>query len=61
VAGGLRIHQEIDVPVKAASLRMAVQDALTGKMGTIEVPLPITAPPGVEQGLVHSMPEIEPD
>jgi hypothetical protein len=61
VAGGLRIHQEIDVPVKAASLRMAVQDALTGRRGTIEVPLPIKAPPGVEQGLVHSMPEIEPD
>ena len=61
VAGGLRVHQEIDVPVKATWLRMGVQDALTGKMGTIEVPLPIAAPPGVEQGLVHSMPEIEPD
>ena len=59
--GGLRLHQEVEVPVKAASLRMGVQDALSGRMGTIEIALPVKPVPGVEHGLLHSMPEIEPD
>jgi VWFA-related protein len=59
--GGLRLHQEVDVPVKAGSLRMGVQDALSGRMGTIEIALPVKALPGVEQGSRNSMPEIEPD
>jgi len=59
--GGLRLHQEADVPVKAASLRMGVQDALSGRMGTIEIPLPVKTFPGVEQRARNSMPEIEPD
>jgi VWFA-related protein len=60
-AGGLRLHQELDVPVAATFLRMGVQDALSGRMGTIEVPLPVKAPPGAEHGSLRSMPEIEPD
>jgi len=60
-AGGLRLHQEVDVPIKAATLRIGVQDALSGRMGTIEIALPVKAVPGVEYGLLHSMPEIEPD
>lgn len=59
--GGLRLHQEVDVPVKSASLRMGVQDAVSGHMGTIEAGLPIKAPPGVEQGSTRHLPEIEPD
>lgn len=59
--GGLRLHQEVDVPVKATSLRMGVQDALSGRMGTIEIALPVKALPGVEQSSRNSMPEIEPD
>jgi VWFA-related protein len=59
--GGLRLHQEADVPVQAASLRMGVQDALSGRMGTIEIPLPVKTFPGVEQRARNSMPEIEPD
>jgi VWFA-related protein len=61
LTGGLRLHQEIDVPVKSASLRLGVQDALSGHMGTIETALPIKAPPGVEQAATHHLPEIEPD
>jgi VWFA-related protein len=60
-AGGLRLRQQVDVPVQAASMRLGVQDALTGHMGTIEIPLPVKVPPGVEQSLAHKMPEIEPD
>jgi VWFA-related protein len=59
--GGLRLRQQVDVPVQAVSMRLGVQDALTGHMGTIELPLPVKAPPGVEQSLAHVMPEIEPD
>jgi VWFA-related protein len=59
--GGLRLRQQVDVPVQAASMRLGVQDALTGHMGTVEIPLPVKAPPGVEQSLVRAMPEIEPD
>ena len=60
-AGGLRLHQEVDVPTKAATLRIGVQDALSGRMGTLEIALPVKAVPGSEYGLLHSMPEIEPD
>jgi hypothetical protein len=61
LAGGLRLRQEVDVPLRATSLRLGVQDALTGHMGTVEIPLPVKAPPGVAQSLTHAMPEIEPD
>ena len=60
-AGGFRLHQEVDVPSKAAFLRLGVQDALSGRMGTIEIPLPVKAIAGVEQSSLHSMPAIEPD
>jgi VWFA-related protein len=61
LSGGLRLRQQVDVPVQATSLRLGVQDGLTGRMGTIEVPLPVKALPGVEQSLTERMPEIEPD
>ena len=59
--GGLRLRQQVDVPVQAASMRLGVEDALTGYMGTVEISLPVKAPPGVEQSLAQMMPEIEPD
>jgi VWFA-related protein len=59
--GGFRLHEDVDIPVAAASLRMGVQDAITGRLGTIEIPLPVKAPPGVEQSRSQKMPEIEPD
>jgi hypothetical protein len=55
------LRQQVDVPLQAASMRLGVQDVLTGHMGTVEIPLPVKAPPGVEQSLAHVMPEIEPD
>lgn len=59
--GGLRLHQEVDVPANASFLRIGVQDATSGRMGTIEIHLPLKAVAGVEQQRLHSMPSIEPD
>ena len=61
MTGGFRLHQEVDVPVAAASLRLGVQDAISGRVGTLELPLPVKAPPGVEQSRGPHLPEIEPD
>jgi len=61
ITGGFRLRQEVDVPVAAAWLRLGVQDAISGRLGTIEIPLPVKAPPGVEQSRSQRLPEIEPD
>jgi len=61
LSGGLRLRQQVDVPVQAVSMRLGVQDALNGRMGTVEIALPVKAPPGLEQSLAHTLPQIEPD
>jgi hypothetical protein len=61
MTGGFRLRQEVDVPVAAASLRIGVQDAISGRIGTLEISLPVNAPPGIEQSRSQHMPEIEPD
>jgi hypothetical protein len=43
ISGGVRIHQEVDVPVKAVSLRLGINDATSNHLGTIEIPLPVPA------------------
>ena len=37
-----RVRQPIDVPVTAVSLRLGVRDLSTDRMGTMEIPLPLT-------------------
>ncbi|HZZ39153.1 MAG TPA: VWA domain-containing protein [Acidobacteriaceae bacterium] len=37
--GGLRVRQEIDVPGEDVSVRMAVRDVTSGRIGTVEIPL----------------------
>lgn len=61
LAGGLRLRQQFDVPMEASWLRLGVQDALTGHLGTLEIALPVKPLPGVEQSLSQRMPDIEPD
>jgi VWFA-related protein len=61
LSGGCRLHQEIDVPVKAAFLRIGIQDQMSNHVGTVELPLPVPAPPDVPRLVRHSLPEIEPD
>ena len=43
--GGLRMHQEFEVPAKATSLRLGIVDVLSGHLGTLELPLPLSVPP----------------
>ena len=58
VAGGVRMHQEIEVPVKSTTMRLGVEDLSNGHIGTIEIPLPVPPPPEVAR---RSLPAVEPD
>jgi VWFA-related protein len=40
-----RVEQELDVPLQAAWLRIAVRDMLTDRTGALEIPLPLKAEP----------------
>lgn len=44
-SGFYRVHQLIDVPVSATSIRVAVRDMLSDRIGAMEVPLPLAAEP----------------
>jgi hypothetical protein len=62
MTGGFRLHQELDVPVDAVSLRLGVEDAASSHVGTLEIPLPVPVPPEApEQAATHQLPPIEPD
>lgn len=59
--GGLRMHQEIDVPVKGVVMRLGVEDVSNTHIGTLEIPLPVPAPPEGVEGSMRKMPAVEPD
>jgi len=40
-AGFFRIQQQLDIPLKAAWIRVAVRDLSTNRVGTLEIPLPL--------------------
>lgn len=61
MAGGFRLHQELDVPVEAVALRLGVEDGTSNHLGTLEIPLPVPVPPEQPRAAVRSLPEIEPD
>jgi VWFA-related protein len=61
MTGGFRLHQELDVPVDAVSLRLGVEDASSSHVGTLEIPLPVPVPPDTPQVATRTMPPIEPD
>jgi hypothetical protein len=61
MAGGLRMHQEIDVPVKCVTMRLGVEDVSNGHIGTLEIRLPVPAPPEVHDAARRSLPSVEPD
>jgi VWFA-related protein len=61
ISGGVHIHQEVDVPVAAVSLRLGIEDQMSNHLGTVELPLPVPAPADVPRTVRHSLPEIEPD
>ncbi|MFI5070976.1 MAG: hypothetical protein ACHP8A_08805, partial [Terriglobales bacterium] len=39
--GIYRVEQQIEVPLTATSMRIAVRDVTTDRIGTMEVPLPL--------------------
>jgi VWFA-related protein len=61
IVGGFRMHQEIDVPIRAVSLRVGVQDESTAHIGTLDLPLPLKAPPDGPALRAKAQPPIEPD
>jgi hypothetical protein len=61
IIGGLRMHQEVDVPANAVSLRLGVLDELSRHFGSLELPLPLKAPPDEAAARARALPPIEPD
>jgi VWFA-related protein len=59
--GGVRLHQEIDVPVTSTVMRLGVEDMANSHVGTLEIPLPVKAPPDAPIVRYRSMPAVEPD
>ena len=58
--GGLHLHQDVDIPPKAKSLRIGVQDQFSNFVGTVDVSLPVPPAPDLPRLLKNSLPEIEP-
>jgi hypothetical protein len=61
MAGGVRIHQEVDVPVNGVAMRLGVEDVSNSHVGTMEIRLPVPVPPEGQDGGRRSMPPVEPD
>jgi VWFA-related protein len=59
--GGFRLHQELDVPTEAVSLRLGVEDATSSRVGTMEIKLPVPVPPEEPKIATRALPPIEPD
>lgn len=54
------VHQEVQIPVDAMSLRLGIQDQMSDQMGTVEFALPVPPASGAPKGK-RRLPEIEPD
>ncbi len=59
--GGVRVHQEIDVPLKSVALRLGVEDVADSHIGTLEIPLPVEAPLDAPAVARRSLPPVERD
>ena len=59
--GEFGIQQEVDVPLQATSLRLGLQDQMSNRLGTVEIPLPIPPDPEMRFRANSALPEIEPD
>ena len=59
--GGLRTHEEFEVPAAATFLRLGIVDVLSGHLGTLELPLPLTAPPEEVRLATRHLPPVEPN
>jgi VWFA-related protein len=61
MAGGVRIHQEIDVPMNGVAMRLGVEDVTNSHVGTVEIRLPVPAPPESQESARRTLPPVEPD
>jgi VWFA-related protein len=61
IGGTFTLHQEADVPTEATWLRIGIQDQMSGRIGTVEIPLPVPQSPKAVHRIKHTLPEIEPD
>ena len=61
LVAGMRMHQEIDVPLAATSLRLAVGDEINHHLGTLDIPLPLNPLPDEYGSNRHKLPPVEPD
>ena len=62
LVGGLRLHQEIDVPITSIAMRLGVEDTANSHLGTLEIPLPVKPPLDAPTAEARkSLPPIEPD
>jgi VWFA-related protein len=61
IAGDIGFQEEVDIPVEAISMRLAVQDQMSGHLGTVDVPLPVPPDPNAPRIAKNKLPEIEPD
>ena len=52
-AGLYRLHQSLIVPVNAKSIRVGVRDRMNDRMGTLEVPLPLSSEPVRQASAAH--------
>jgi hypothetical protein len=57
-----RAMQQFDVPVNATSIRVAVRDTFSDRVGALEVPLPLAPEPAFQattpgSSLIHEQPE----
>lgn len=59
--GRFGVQSEVDVPLEATSIRLGVQDQMSNRLGTVEIPLPIPPDPEVQRAVRNSLPPIEPD
>jgi hypothetical protein len=58
---GMRLHQEVEIPVKGTVMRLGVEDMANSHIGTVEISLPVKAPPEVAVSQSRRMPPVEPD
>jgi VWFA-related protein len=59
--GRFGVQSEINVPLEATSIRLGLQDQMSNRLGTVEIPLPVPADPELQGAAKNSLPPIEPD
>ncbi len=63
IAKEFGVQQEVDLPVEAASVRIAIQDQMSNHLGTVDIPLPVPPDPAFVKSAKNPnpMPELEKD